>query len=285
MGSGSFRWGVRLTRGAGSAAHRDDAVVGLGLLAGGANVVMQLARPEVGYGVYESRVDSGSLFKHPVKRTRTTLTYLAVAFLGTPAERRHYREAVNTAHAQVRSTPASPVAYNAFDRDLQLWVAACLYRGVEDVGEVFGPPLTEDEKDERYQASATLATTLQVPPEMWPADRKAFDEYWNESLAQVSIDETIRGHLLDIARVRFLRAPIPQLVGGLGLFITVGFLPQRFREEMRLAWSPRQQRRWNRLMRAIARGVRVLPGPLRRFPYNLCMLDLRVRMRLGLRLV
>lgn len=263
----------------------DAEVIGAGLLAGPANVIMQLSWPAVGYGVYESRVDSGNLFKHPIKRTRTTITYLAVAFLGTEDERRRYREAVNTAHRQVRSTDSSPVDYNAFDRRLQLWVAACLYRGVEDVGDIFGEPLTEDEKEQRYQESSVLATTLQVPPEMWPKDRKAFDEYWNESLAQVSIDETIRGHLLDIARVRFLRAPIPQLVGGLGLFITVGFLPQRFREEMRLDWSPRQQRRWNRLMRAIARGVRVLPGPLRRFPYNLCMLDLRVRMRLGLRLV
>lgn len=263
----------------------DAEVIGAGLLAGPANVIMQLSWPAVGYGVYESRVDSGNLFKHPIKRTRTTITYLAVAFLGTEDERRRYREAVNTAHRQVRSTDSSPVDYNAFDRRLQLWVAACLYRGVEDVGDIFGEPLTEDEKEQRYQESSVLATTLQVPPEMWPKDRKAFDEYWNESLAQVSIDETIRGHLLDIARVRFLRAPIPQLVGGLGLFITVGFLPQRFREEMRLAWSPRQQRRWNRLMRAIARGVRVLPGPLRRFPYNLCMLDLRARMRLGLRLV
>ena len=263
----------------------DAEVIGAGLLAGPANVIMQLSWPAVGYGVYESRVDSGNLFKHPIKRTRTTITYLAVAFLGTEDERRRYREAVNTAHRQVRSTDSSPVDYNAFDRRLQLWVAACLYRGVEDVGDIFGEPLTEDEKEQRYQESSVLATTLQVPHEMWPKDRKAFDEYWNESLAQVSIDETIRGHLLDIARVRFLRAPIPQLVGGLGLFITVGFLPQRFREEMRLAWSPRQQRRWNRLMRAIARGVRVLPGPLRRFPYNLCMLDLRARMRLGLRLV
>ena len=27
-----------------------------------------------------------------------------------------------------------------------------------------------------------LGTTLQVPEEMWPADRAAFDEYWQQSL-------------------------------------------------------------------------------------------------------
>lgn len=263
----------------------DQEIVGAALLAGSANVIMQLSWPGVGYGVYESKVDSGNLFKHPVKRTRTTITYLAVALLGTDRERELYREAVNTSHRQVRSTASSPVSYNAFDRRLQLWVAACLYRGVEDVGEIFGPSLTEEEKEQRYQESAALATTLQVPPDMWPPDRNAFDEYWTESLEQVSIDETIRRHLLDIADLRFLPAPFPQLLGGFSRFITTGFLPQHFRDEMRLSWSARRQRRFDRLMRVLAAVVRALPRPLRRFPYNLCLLDLRARIRLGLRLV
>jgi uncharacterized protein (DUF2236 family) len=40
--------------------------------AGAANVIMQLSWPEVGYGVAESKVDSGNLLKHPWKRARTT---------------------------------------------------------------------------------------------------------------------------------------------------------------------------------------------------------------------
>src|SRR4051794_41006642 len=39
------------------------------------------------------------------------------------------RRAVNKSHAQVYSLPESQVSYNAFDKDLQLWVAACLYKG------------------------------------------------------------------------------------------------------------------------------------------------------------
>ena len=55
-------------------AEVEKAMSGLGLLAAGANVIMQLARPAVGYGVYESKVETGRLDRHPVKRTRTTLT-------------------------------------------------------------------------------------------------------------------------------------------------------------------------------------------------------------------
>lgn len=49
-------------------------MTGIGLLAGGANVIMQLAHPAVGYGVFESRVETGQINRHPVKRTRTVPT-------------------------------------------------------------------------------------------------------------------------------------------------------------------------------------------------------------------
>src|ERR1700756_2971731 len=93
-----------------------------------ANVIMQLSAPPVGYGVLESPVDSGNVYKHPYKRARTTGTYLAAATVGTDKDREAIRQAVDAAHARVRSTPESPVPYNAFDPALQLWVAACLYR-------------------------------------------------------------------------------------------------------------------------------------------------------------
>jgi uncharacterized protein (DUF2236 family) len=37
----------------------DEGLMGVALLAGPANVIMQLARPGVGYGVLESRIESG----------------------------------------------------------------------------------------------------------------------------------------------------------------------------------------------------------------------------------
>jgi len=77
--------------------------------AGAANVIMQLALPGVGYGVVESKVDSGSLMKHPWKRARTTFQYLAVALIGSDEDRKIFRGAVNEAHRQVKSSPESPL--------------------------------------------------------------------------------------------------------------------------------------------------------------------------------
>lgn len=263
----------------------DAAMVGAGLLGGTANVIMQLARPGVGHGVVESTVDSGRLFRHPVKRTRTTLTYLAVAAIGTEEERRLYRRAVDRSHAHVRSTESSPVPYNAFDQDLQLWVAACLYRGFTDTHRMFVGPLTPAEADALYQGCARLGTTLQLRPERWPADRAAFDEYWTSELAKVHIDDTVREHLDQIARLRYLPRPLSVLFGPMHRFIATGYLPPPFREQMRLPWTPRQQRRFDLMIRATALLVRVLPRPARRFPFNAVLWDLRRRIRNGRPLV
>ncbi|WP_188987339.1 oxygenase MpaB family protein [Saccharopolyspora thermophila] len=262
-----------------------DAVVGVGLLAGNANVIMQLARPEVGYGVVESRVDSGQLFRHPIKRTRTTLAYLAVATMGTERERELFRRGVNRAHAQVRSTERSPVSYNAFDVDLQLWVAACLYKGFEDLHRLFFGEPDEQTREAFYRDGAVLGTTLQVPPEAWPADREVFEKYWNDQVERISIDDAVRRYLDDVTMLAWLPRPVSLLLGRFNRFVTTGFLPEPFRREMRLPWTDRDQRRFDALMSVLGVVVRALPGVLRRFPFNALLWDVRRRIRTGRPLV
>lgn len=211
----------------------DDIVVGAGLLAAGANVIMQLGRPGVGHGVLESTVDTGKLFRHPWKRTRTTLTYLAVTTLGTDDDRREYRRAVNQVHASVHSDESSPVRYDAFDADLQLWVAACLYKGFEDsYTALSGRPPPHAQREAIYRAAAPLGTTLQVPHARWPTDVQDFDRYWHEALGHVWIDQPVRRHLLAIVDLRFLPSALRRPLSRSHRFVTTGFLPQRFRDQM-----------------------------------------------------
>ncbi|MCV7120158.1 hypothetical protein AWC17_23250 [Mycobacterium nebraskense] len=267
----------------------DEGLMGVALLAGPANVIMQLARPGVGYGVMESRVESGRVDLHPIKRARTTFTYLAVATNGSDAQKEAFRRAVNRAHAQVYSTPESPVQYNAFDPDLQLWVGACLYKGGVDIYRMFIGELDGEDADRHYREGMALATTLQVPPEMWPADRAAFDRYWQESLAKVHIDEAVREYLYPIAanRIRGLTLPrrLQRASDNFALLITTGFLPQRFRNEMRLPWDATKQQRFDRLIAALALVNRCLPRFVRQFPFNVLLADVDRRIRTGRPLV
>lgn len=205
--------------------------------AGAANVIMQLSRLPVGRGVAGSKVDSGRVDKHPVKRFRTTFTYLIVAMVGTDAERLALRREVNRSHRQVRSDREDPVAYNAFDPALQLWVAACLYRGVElSYHLLYGIP-DESTADVLYRHSGRFATTLQVPAEQWPSDREAFEEYWSTSLSTVEMDDVTRAYLRGIATVGFLPVPFRWLLGPMHLFLTAGFLTEPFRSELGLSWG------------------------------------------------
>jgi uncharacterized protein (DUF2236 family) len=270
-------------------AHFDDGLMGVALLAGPANVIMQLARPGVGYGVLESRVESGRVDLHPIKRARTTFTYLAVATQGTPQQKEAFRRAVNRAHAQVYSTDESPVKYNAFDRDLQLWVGACLYKGAVDVYRMFIGEMDDETAERHYREGMALGTTLQVPEDMWPADRAAFDRYWQASLDKVHIDDAVREYLYPIAvsRVRGVKLPRPlqRWSENVALLITTGFLPQRFRDEMRLEWNTRNQRRFDRLMSVLRTVNHLMPRFIRQFPFNVLLKDLDRRIRTGRPLV
>lgn len=253
--------------------------------AGTANSIMQLGWPAVGYGVYESKVDSGSVMKVPRKRLRTTVTYLSVALMGSDEERAAYRTAVNGQHRQVQSGPDSPVKYNAFDRDLQLWVAVCLYYGARDFYERLHCPLDDDTADWLYRQCSRLGTTLQVREEQWPEDRASFDVLWKEGLAQVQYDPTIKAYLhglLDLAqlppRQRKRLAPFHR-------WVNTGFLPPEFRDALDLEWSAADEAKHAAMMRRTGMKNRRRPRFVRNFPYNFFLLDFRVRRALRRRLV
>ncbi|MTE17310.1 oxygenase MpaB family protein [Nocardia aurantiaca] len=256
-----------------------------GFFGAAANVIMQLSNPPVGYGVVESPVESGNVMVHPIKRLRTTLTYLAVALLGTEADRAAYRQAVDSVHKYVRSRAGSTVKYNAFDPRLQLWVAACLYWGARDLYERMHGPMDDDAADAFYRYAARLGTTLQVRPDMWPADRIAFDRYWDENLAKTRIDPTIKAYFEDLIDLKMLPRPFQLAFGGLHRFLVTGLLPPHLRDEMGMTWTPRQDQALARMLRLAGAAESVVPAALRSFPLNVYLTDMRLRRRLGLRLV
>jgi uncharacterized protein (DUF2236 family) len=261
-----------------------EVIEGAALLAGTANAVMQLALPAVGYGVLESKVESGQVMRHPFRRVRHTITYLSVALMGTDTERAYYRRQVNRAHALVRSTAGSPVRYSAFDPRLQLWVAACLYRGGMDVYTLLHGPLDEATADAIYRECGRLGTTLQVPEHMWPADRAAFDRYWDSAVAEVRIDPAVRDYLGRVMMLEYLPRPFGVALGPVNRFLTTGFLPPAFREQMELQWTEGDQRQFDVLIRVVGSVYRLLPAPVARFPFNASLQELRLRMmrdRLG----
>lgn len=262
-----------------------DAIDSLGAASGVANVIMQLSWPEVGWGVRESRVDTGNVYKRPLKRARTTFQYLAVATLGSEEDKRLYREAVDRVHRLVHSTPESRVKYSAMDPKLQMWVAACLYIGFEDVFEWLHGPMSESDREAFYASAPTLGTTLQVRPEQWPATRADFEDYWRAGMNRVHFDAPVREHLVGLAELRMLPQPVTLLFGRVNKWMTTGFLHRHFRDELGLPWSPRDQRRFERFLAATARINGLLPESVRTITYRFLLMELRWRVRTGRTLI
>jgi uncharacterized protein (DUF2236 family) len=134
-----------------------------------------------------------------------------------------------------------------------------------------------------------LGTTLQVPADKWPADRAAFDRYWQESLAKVHIDDAVREYLWPIAagRVSGVRLPaaLQRALDNFNLMITTGFLPQRFRDEMKLDWNAGKQRRFDGTIGVLRFINNLLPRFIRQFPFNVLLKDVDRRIRTGRPLV
>ncbi|KAJ5833478.1 hypothetical protein N7474_001789 [Penicillium riverlandense] len=103
---------------------------GILLAAGAAAILLQVAMPGVAKGV-----DNHSSFAYsPLRRLRTTLTFVYCMAYGTKEEKKAVITMVNRAHAEVQGTD-----YSADDPELQMWVAATLYAsGIYMYEEIYG---------------------------------------------------------------------------------------------------------------------------------------------------
>lgn len=245
------------------------------LIAGGGRaILLQIADPAIAAGVARH-----SDFAHrPLDRLNGTLMFVYALGFGTPEDRARVVTRVNRAHGPVRSAgrdsaegasgdslPGSTPAYSAFDPTLQLWVAATLYETATVLySDVFGA-LDDESAEQIYREYAVLGTALQMPVELWPEDRAAFERYWDERMSSLTVTDDARRVAHDllhpVAGPLLLRASMP-----LARLITAGLLDERLRREFGLDWSPLRQKRFDRVMAVIRAVWPRLPRRLRHWP-------------------
>lgn len=246
------------------------------LLGAGSTVLYQLALLGVGRGVAEH----STTLTRPVDRLRTTLTYVYVMTLGTDEERRAVSRMVNKMHAPVRGE-----GYTAYDRDLQLWVAATLaHNGIFIHEKVFGP-MSPATKEQIYRDSQVFGTALQVRPEDWPATYAEFEDYWDDVLAnRLSSEPLVRDYVRKLLSSKgqpwFLRPG-----NGLQNLMTKGNLPPGVRDLLGLTWSWREQKLYDLFWSVHNLAYPLLPTFVRRAHARLVLRDFRRRMRRGKRVI
>jgi uncharacterized protein (DUF2236 family) len=238
------------------------------LLAGACRaILLQIANPAVGHGVAEH----SDFVDRPFDRFRATLTYVYAVRYGTDAQVAAVRRSVNKAHGHVRRKPeAGSHGYSAFDAQAQLWVVATLYDTAVTIHDKIYGPLDDETAELMYQDYAKLGTVLQLPPDLWPADRAAFRTYWYPRLQSLELDGVAvrvgRDLLYPPAGPLWLRMSMPAI-----RFITAGLLPDHLRRGYGLPWSERHSRLFDRTTRWSAMVYPRLPRPLRHFAKNYCL--------------
>lgn len=234
--------------------------------------LMEIALQPVGHGV----ADHSRALRDPVGRFLNTTAYIYLVALGTPDERAAVIRMVNRAHGPVRSASGAGVRYSAFDPELQLWVAGCMYYGGRDMWERMVGPMDDAAAERLYREFQTYGTSLQVPAEAWPRDRAAYDEYVASVLDGVTIDDRVREYgarLLDPSGHPMPARPLFRLMR----FVTIGLLPPQLRQAYCFPWNPADQRRFDRLMTVAAGAHRLTPRRLRELPKDLLLASARKR--------
>lgn len=282
---------VRRLRGRPRRAPRElrDLLTTVGMTNGVANIIMQLSLPPVGHGVSESRVRSGSPRRYPLKRARTTGQYLALSVMGSDDDRDEMRRAVAEVHTAVHSQDDSPVRYSGNSRELQVWVAMCLFRYYLDQYTLVHGPLDEKTLDALTKAAEPLATGVNVQPAEWPQTWAEFSARWQATVPKLSIDPVVRREFETLSNLTFVGeawGPIgyalARLPGPVYQFMTRATLPPEFRDLMGWDWTDADERMLGRVL-ALVRLVDPLINPhLMQGFYRLQVADFRLRRRLGI---
>jgi uncharacterized protein (DUF2236 family) len=253
---------------------RDIAPESVLVLAGGRAILLQLANPAVGHGVARH----SDFAARPLSRLHGTLSYVYAVTCGTAIDRAAAVRRVSLAHRPVHSPPrarsatvdeqdgsAAAPSYNAFDPQLQLWVAATLYESATRMHDIVFGPLNDADAESVYRDYGVLGSALQVPPGLWPASRAAFAGYWQRESATLTTDETTRRVADQLLHPRTgpvrLRLAMP-----LARLVTTGLLQPSERALFALPWSPGRQRRFDAVLATVRLIYPRLPARLRQAP-------------------
>jgi uncharacterized protein (DUF2236 family) len=242
---------------------------GVLLLGGGAALILQVAHPLVAAGVAEH----SNYRKDPWGRLSRTLDLTSRVVFGDVDTAEEAARRIRAIHERVHGVTQENAGrypkgtpYRANDPELLVWVHATLVRTALDVYQLYVGPLTIAEQRLYYDEQRALAAMFGVPRERMPDTFAAFNRYFNDTLEsdRIAVTAALR-NLVDATLCPELPFIARPLVEALNL-TTVGLLPERLREELRLPWSRRRERLFEASRATLRRIIPALPTLVREFP-------------------
>lgn len=228
-------------------------------------ILLQFAHPLIAAGIHEH-----SHFRArpsaAVKRLQLTVRAMLDLTFGTPSDRQRTLDKIMAIHRRVNGY--LPVAvgpfpagtrYSAEDPDLVLWVHATLIESVPMFYRMLVAPMSSEQRDAYCSEAAAVAVALGARPSEVPTTGAALDEYMTRMHASGQI--VVSDEAKELANA-VLSPPFGPLAAP-GMFLnrllTLGTLPADLRAQYGFEWSARDQRRFERLVPALAKLRRALP--------------------------
>lgn len=198
------------------------------LLGGHFAILCQFAHPRLAEGSYKH-----SNFAYRImNRLKTTAMFLNAAVMGTEAEKNAIFSVIHSKHSEVKGE-----TYDADDPELHKWTAATLFVSLLCVHEAFFGKLTTAQKEVMFEESAVYATSLRMPPDMWPKTLDDFWSYWDYNIEHLEITDWARSLCKDLMYPKHMplwyypTAPVSRI-------LTTHWLPERFQREYGMKTTP-----------------------------------------------
>jgi uncharacterized protein (DUF2236 family) len=228
----------------------------------GRALLLQLAHPAVAAGVNEH-----SDFQHdPFKRLQGTLEAVYTMVFGPEA----LAEGVGRRIRWIHTFVTGPT-YQANDPANLLWVHATLLDSALSCYERLVGPLSPAHRDTYYEEMTRVAARFGCPRDAQPVDYAAFRAYWDEQVRTIQVTDVGRRLARDIVHPKLpfkLHVPLAPVLAGQRL-VAVGTLPPLLREQFGFTWTGRDQRRLDRVHRAVRTANRLVPRRVRVAPVHL----------------
>jgi uncharacterized protein (DUF2236 family) len=205
----------------------------LGLYIGGVTaVVLQLAEPRVGSGVWRYT----AFRQRPLERLQRTGHAAMMTVYGPRSRAEQMIAAVTRLHARVRGIAADGRAYCASDPELLEWVHATACFGFLEAYHAYVQPLASFERDQFYSESRPAAELYGA--KSIPASQAAVEALFARMDGQLQRSDIVLDFLRIMRRVPALPAPLRPFQGVL-IKAAIGVIPAGLRNRIGLgeAWS------------------------------------------------
>jgi uncharacterized protein (DUF2236 family) len=231
------------------------------LMGGQYAILIQFAHP----GLAQGSIEHSDFASRILHRLKTTARFLSAAVYGTEEEKKAIFGVIHRKHATVKSED-----YFADDPELHKWTAATLFMSLIVVHRAIWGAVPRAKEEQLFRESAVYATSLRMPPDMWPKTLDDFYVYWNDGLANLPIThwaKELAGYLM-YPRVPLWLKPMTPMTR----MVTSHWLPER----LRVAYGLTDHKKTYKFtITVIKYSYRATPRVVRCFPHGFYLRDMQ----------